>query len=184
MKKLFYLVALVAAAACTTNGKEDSRTDCMPVWDAPTGVYRIAARGIDYTPPYAGDVIVADPSELPPQLEMCLVDTAAGVSVSVLNLSHNIVGRLAAAGEVEKIIRQSPDAGYTIISQTVDSCRFMGLDSWCFNAVISIAAGNDSLSVHYCGYIFGNLAAVATSDADTPVSLPLYLNGFSLTDEN
>lgn len=160
------LFALLATACGGRKGNNEALATGMNLseaWNANEGIYEIPDMNLAYIPPERNNTIIADPSSLPDNILMCMIDSVEQVSVNLIRLSSNVRRMDDAKHETEKIIHQNYQSPDESTPFTLDSCNFLNEKAWLFSSTLHVPLDSDSLNVIYTGYLFGNNALVVTA---------------------
>ena len=173
---------MAAAAGC-----RHAAPDSAPArWDAAEGVYYLDGMHLRYAPENGTRWMVADAAALPDGFAMCMVDTAAGISVSIIEPQGIARGKRPAdcsQADIERIVaditgRQALPA--TVESRSVERAEYLGAPPWRFATTMALRPDSSTtVCVHYAGYAFdtGDATGIiaVTAPAQASIAAQPYL---------
>lgn len=165
MKIHLILISLLWACSsfmfsgCT--GRSATLTEEPNEWDSVGRVYQMPYNGLEYTLDADSTMIVADSQNLPEGLDMCVLDTANSICVTIINATktegikcpvnkypketiENIAYNISRNGEQSEVI----------VPGGVTSEKYLGAYAWKFQVDKSVIIDADTMNVKYVGYVF------------------------------
>lgn len=163
-----WLISFTAIILCICGcSRSGSSLPEQVYYDAEESAYYIPAQNLVYRLPNSRFLVVADPQNLPEQMNMCIVDTSAMISVLLLNIPE-FPRNQKDAERVVNLISAQENAEYSAEQELRCSCdTFLNVPAWNFDVMLRLKNEADTISVIYYGLIFENLALVTTAQADT-----------------
>lgn len=164
--KLYFILTSLLWVFCSfiisgCSGKSSTLAEKSNEWDSVSRVYQLPYNGLEYTIAADSNMIVAEPQNLPEGLDMCALDTANNISVTIINATkaegikcpvnkyspkiiENIAYNISRNGEYSEVI----------VPGKVTPERFLGGYAWKFDVDKSVIIDADTLNVKYVGYVF------------------------------
>lgn len=156
---LFGLICCFQFTACNQSSKHTT-----PIWDPESSLYKIPDKGLVYNVENGENIIVGVPEDLPPQVLMCIVDTASNICSLLLNLDYAPTSTDLAQNVVKEIVMQNNSTNTRILNQYITPCVYLDTLAWSFNSNLRIPNNKDTLDLIYTGYIFSDMALVVTAE--------------------
>ena len=173
----FLIITVLLFSFGCSSGSGDQGSKC--IFDTVSSTCFINRYNLAYRIVRPDVSIVAPEQNLPDDILMCLVDTASGISVILIELDNEIKDRLSAADIMKQICSQRDSLKTVKIDESISECQFLDSDAWKFSKKIGVEVNSDTMRVLYSGYIFNRLAIVATALVDSVENnmLTPYLSG-------
>ena len=160
-------------------GKSHDNISGQVLSDTVMSHYNPLEYNLDYEIPFPHYSIVARRDNLPENVSMCIVDTMTNVSILLFKL-HSTPKDTEAATRLVKLITKQNNGEFEIQSSyQITKSRFLNTCAWNFRVSLNLSDQTNTIPVTFYGYIFNNLALVATAYSDTASAdyFAPYING-------